>query len=573
MRTRLLVLAGLLFFSGCSTTFQKRGVEQPVPWHRAGALHELEGLANRDGKLVDLRKLNLRLDAEARSIERYRDKGPDGKDKSDFTLGIIEIADDGTFNPAQYRQVFEQLRCELRLAEKLPEEETKRPLTGCEEEYLHLDSKGTLLVVFVHGWHHGCRTCDRDIACFRYVLNELRMAEKQANTGRRVVGVYVGWRGRVLPGRFDVASIWNRKDAARRLGRTAGKELLNDLHDLWMKNTNVTMVTAGHSLGGAFLLSAARGRLTANAADIYRSDPNERTYRTVRAQGERAGPREAGDGTTSEKALRARFGDLLVLLNPAIEADDWKAFDGDLLDEELKGEVAEKELGPDLDRPTRALFEFLGDRELPLDKFGKYHRDQLPVLIAIASEADSAVGRIFPVSRWLAGANVVKNPQVFWRRAQRTAVGHYPAHVTHELKFAGPPRRAEPDYRMESCQCPKEWTESAIPVAIELTLQPEAAVDDPRDFFRSKDGRATWRKGSWSLELTPDRACERPEDKSPNVSRCRGWDSSSPYVVIRTDERVIASHSDVFNPVLIGFLKEYLGAYRSARMSDAKTGF
>jgi hypothetical protein len=396
------------------------------------------------------------------------------------------------------------------------------------------------------------------------MLNELSKAEKAARTGRRVMGIYVGWRGRAIWGRGDVLSIWSRKDTAQRLGRIAGKQLLDDLHKRWAdpdEYPGMNMITAGHSLGGAFLLSAARGRLTGNIRDLVLGE--QRTYRTVRAEGDRV---EASKKAKT-KALRARFGDLLLLLNPAIEADDWLAFDRDLKDRRF--EKKEDPGGSRVVTPT--IVEAMRESEFPIDKLDPYSSEQLPVAIALASTADSAVGTIFPISRWMAGLAFHKHPKMYLSSAERAAVGHYGEHVTHTLERADAAERddpkvreeaGKPHYEVQQCQCPAAWTK-AYPTTAKSTdadgspalASIESTPADPRVLFaESVDKPRKW----GALKLTPDRNCEVGDN-------CRGWDDSSPYFVIEADHRAIAGHSDVFNPTIIGFLSEYVSAYRQYR--------
>jgi hypothetical protein len=69
-----------------------------------------------------------------------------------------------------------------------------------------------LLVVFAHGWHHGCGTCDRDLACFRRVLDYLSNIP-EIKRERQVVGVFLGWRGRSLGKKANSLTLWNRNQS------------------------------------------------------------------------------------------------------------------------------------------------------------------------------------------------------------------------------------------------------------------------------------------------------------------------------------------------------------------------
>ena len=132
MKKALGVCAAVLLLSalGCTSTYQRRGTEKPL--NRPITMSELEGVQHVD------QQLNL----EARSIEQF--KTENGKP---FDIGVIEINDDGFSNEAQTRQGLDHVSRRL--------------------------SAGALVVTFVHGWHHGPRVCDRDICCFRRVLDRI----------------------------------------------------------------------------------------------------------------------------------------------------------------------------------------------------------------------------------------------------------------------------------------------------------------------------------------------------------------------------------------------------------------
>ena len=462
------VLSSILVACTVTTEYQRRGVEAPLVGEYS--VQELEyPTASAEA---------IRLDLEARSIEKFS--------HPDFSLGIVEIDDRGTTNSTQYEQVKNEL---------------KKTLDAGDQE------QGTLLVVFVHGWHHDCATCDGNLSCFRRLLAELRRRELLPNGyGRAVVGVYIGWRGRAFEGLADYVSIWNRKWLAEDIGHRAGKEVLNDLHALWSKHPRAMMVTIGHSLGGTFLLSAIRGTLTGNAGNLITG--RSRFTAVVRAQASR---REAGPFV---KALRARFGDVVVLMNPAIEAAAYEVFNSD-----LRG-------------------------ALPNEKGQKYDRHQLPILITIASDADWPNRRLFPAARGIAAVDLLHHFEIWSQKSQLLALGHLDSQVTHKLSYANTriaplaPEIVEPKPQ-PLCTCDVEWQRFAPPP-----------------------------KSAEKYETTMMQLLGAPTASGfsdPNVSlvlnRGRDWDVHSPYIVIATDASMMEDHDDIFNPRLVGVLADIFDAY------------
>jgi hypothetical protein len=462
MHRLTLLLVATLILSGCTTRYQVRGTENILD---STNYEDLIG----QSEIHRARQISM----EHQSIEKY----------NGFSLGIIEISDEGAVNPRQKKQVMDWI-----------EQET---------------SQGGLLIVFVHGWHHGARTCDRDLCCFRAALSEL----KKARAGKRgaVVGLFLGWRGESLPySGWNVLTLWDRKRVAEHIGRTAGKEILLELEErVWNENPDLTMVSIGHSLGGALLFQAVKGRLTGNISDIELG--KVRSYRVVRTEESRVDALR-----WHEKARRAGFGELVVLVNPAIEASEYKVFDNDLKDNNVNCS------GP----PCRAE---LVRKLLPYDKEQPFPQLQMPVLMTVASEADTAVGRIFPVARWI---EALIRPRYF-ARPYWTGMGHYGPQMTHRLE--APKRQASPQEAVSgNCGCPKMVEGLQDIGAVEVQLTSSAGVEDIG--------------GGLKFGLTQKRLE-------------RGWDTNSPYLVIQANEGVISEHSDIFNPSFVAFLRAYIDAY------------
>jgi hypothetical protein len=237
----------------------------------------------------------------------------------------------------------------------------------------------------------------------------------------------------------------------------------------------------------------------------------ESAYRVARATGDRADDDE-------RKTLRSRFGDLVVLINPAIEATAFNPLFNDMPDPAAPRELKE-----------------LIERRLPYDKHLPYSDDQLPILMTLASRADTAVGRIFPLG------------QVVWKifhpwslagpDSDYSGIGRYGPHLTHRLTVAEEPgeppraceRRREPN--VDNCECSKSY--------------PSALRDRPTvDFGRTES--------QTFLGLRFERLRST-------------WDPNCPYYVVETDCHVIGEHSDVFNERLVAFLSTFVASYTSAK--------
>lgn len=486
MRRTVVALLVAVCLNACHTSrYQLRGTEpardKPI------ALKEFVGT----DELAHARQ----IDTESRSIENF-----DG-----FTVGVLEIGDDGNINESQKKQVMTMVRDKMK-------------------------GNGGLVVVFVHGWHHGPRTCDRDLCCFRRVMEQIaagrdQRLRKEAEPlykeykPQNVVGLYIGWRGESIALRgVNLTTINNRKKVAERIGRTAGKEILLELHDLWNENHNMKLVSVGHSLGGAFLFKAAKGKMTGNVSDI--EEKRTRSYRVARAKCDREEAFHA-----QRKAIRAGIGDVMVLVNPAIEASEYVAFDKDLKDAAWSGKEHDQ----------------LVAARQPYDKNVPYDERQLPVLVTLASKADTAVRAIFPIARYITGN---------FSPAAARGLGHYPPFVTHQLKSTTEPitetEKAERQPRQrnaDACDCSMLAENLEIP---------------SRELDLARSGE-TQTFGSYVLELDQARAK-------------RGWDAHSPYYVIQTTEKIAAEHSDIFNKEFVGFLVNFIDAFERAPSYERNRG-
>ena len=167
---------------------------------------------------------------------------------------------------------------------------------------------GVAVFVFVHGWKHNAKTNDSNVRQFREFLS--RAAENQIVGEKKVIGLYLGWRG-------DITSVpivrnlsyWGRKGVAEEIGSGAVTEVFSQLHKILVENfeensgNNIlyknNYVIIGHSFGGGIVLSALH--------DVMLKDLVS------------ANPLVMNESKKCQKIKR--YADALVLLNPAIEAN------------------------------------------------------------------------------------------------------------------------------------------------------------------------------------------------------------------------------------------------------------
>jgi hypothetical protein len=255
-------------------------------------------------------------------------------------------------------------------------------------------NNNVIMLTFIHGWNHNANGEPEsgNISSFRQLLAETA----KENPSSRVVGLYVAWRGQSLRGFLTYATFWGRKKTAHEVGQNGFTTTLLELEDIikgqQRSKSRNTMVTIGHSFGGAALYSSIKNVLA------------ERYIQS----------RPFGSDNSVEG-----FGDLVVIVNPAFES-----------------------------------IQFQSLYELAQDECRAYPEDQLPRLIVLSAFEDKAVRWTFPIGRSIstvleAHRNDASAPycvpfelvegvdrkeyQVNQRSADIIAIGHHEAYVTHIL--------------------------------------------------------------------------------------------------------------------------------------------
>jgi hypothetical protein len=72
---------------------------------------------------------------------------------------------------------------------------------------------------------------DEDVLTFRRVLTGLNHLENQT-CHRKVIGLYVGWRGNVLPDPVANVSFWDRQSIAAKVAQGSVRELFARIRSL-----------------------------------------------------------------------------------------------------------------------------------------------------------------------------------------------------------------------------------------------------------------------------------------------------------------------------------------------------
>ena len=255
------------------------------------------------------------------------------------------------------------------------------------------DDGGVVVLTFVHGWKHSADEADDNVQEFKGSLQRTVALLKErfgggALAGRRLVGVYVGWRGAsiTVPG-LEQLTFWDRKAVAEELGSGGVTRLLLELDRATGDSPGNVLVVIGHSFGGAIVVRALSELMT-----------------------ERVMVRNGADGDA-----RA-FGDGVIVINPAIEASQAlhlveAAIDADYHASQLPLFVS---LSSDADRATHYAFPagqtigLLSWKQTVLTRGHSYDRRR--------------PGQAIPLSE---------------KHLDATTVGNFAPYLTHRLRYHG----------------------------------------------------------------------------------------------------------------------------------------
>jgi len=356
-------------------------------------------------------------------------------------------------------------------------------------------TRDLLMVVFVHGWKHSAAPGDANINTFRHVLanlsdTEAHLARAADTPARQVVGLYFGWRGGSLPVKYlENITFWDRKNTAQKVGHGGVAEVLSQLEDIKLTkdsmvcrdraesknndtlcNSNTRLVVVGHSFGGAVMQTAL--------AQILEN----RFVQTI--------------GPAGRKSDVEGFGNLVVLINPAFEAN---------LFTPMSDMAAERRT---------------------------YFPSQLPVMLVLTSEADAATRYAFPFGRWFStmfekthdrrrrNAETGQTETISERNANIRAVGHFEPYRTHRLYPTTEHTREE--------------------------LKTAGIADSIRMFERSS--RDWVCDGPGSKITFGDVVLERTANSA----------GRNPFLVVQVDRRLIHDHNDIDDPRVIEFVKQMI---------------
>lgn len=232
-----------------------------------------------------------------------------------------------------------------------------------------------IVYLFVHGWHHNSKNVDDNLIGFK---NFLKVSSTQ-HPDKKITGIYVGWRGESLNIPYlNIATFWGRKNTSIDVGDSSIIDFLTRLELVAQNNKNTEktkLIAIGHSFGASVLLSAIDSLLV------------ERINKS---------------GSESVQG----YGDITILLNPAIEA---------------------KRFYPIYTAINRRISESGNEA---------YANQEKPIFAIITTEKDYATRLLFPIGRFFSTVFERHIPTLDKHSEFKMdifTVGHYKPFFTHSM--------------------------------------------------------------------------------------------------------------------------------------------
>jgi len=356
-------------------------------------------------------------------------------------------------------------------------------------------NRETLIYVYAHGWKHNASACDNNVVCFSRLLERLDLVEKKLRTDESA-------QERTVVG---VYVGWR--------GLPFGSAF-NNL-SFWSRKDTAARV----GRGGVFELLTRLNDYRDSRQAGKETDPL-RTQLIITGHSfgglvvysalshalmERAA-RTTPDINGTQYDQAKSFGDFVMLVNPA--------FEGSLYE---------------------PLFHIATNR--------CYDKKQRPVTMIVTSEADSATRVAFPIGRGLSTIlQHAKSPQQ--RESILKTIGHNPRYVTHDLtdeSGSGEQAKVVDD---SQCGCPyleptAVWNQQSL---MNLMGASAAVVLGANDY----SGRVP--EASDPIKLT---SVSGKSTGSP-------YAANYPYLVVKTDEKLIPNHNAIYNERFTTFTQAFM---------------
>lgn len=440
-----------------------------------------------------------------------------GKDDSPVCLTFIEVDDMG--------ELFDKVEIDNAL----------RTIRKANDLASSQQGADPIVITFVHGWKNNASETNDNVRGFKAALQEVYRRTQP----RRVIGVYIGWRGDLVRSYFPVArqfSYFNREATAIRVPGATLSSALTQIATRTHENRNALAIYIGHSFGGLLLertLSEATASQIAEAS-IYAQEVGESTDPQVKAD-KRIAARLAVDARA----------DLVIFINPAGAATEAKQ----MLDFLTYNRYIYRPL-------SNASSE--SDSPAPAQTGSELDR---PLFVSITSTADLAtkvalpIGHSFPLLGFKSNGSFRNLGQAPNQKYDLSCFDPHREHSSWELRTKEEGAQAQSSYYMSTAPHMQVLQSHVMLKAVGAnqmrvsstgeTIQiqdPNAIASCNRDLFNKQNLNIVS-----TFRLRDTQACFAVQER-PN--RCNG----TPYWLMEIDPDVVPDHGTIFTGRLISFL-------------------
>jgi len=399
-----------------------------------------------------------------------------------------------------------------------------------------------IVITFVHGWKNNASEDNGNVKGFTAALREIYGRAG----GRRVIGIYIGWRGDLVSKYMPIArqfTYYNREATAIRIPGVTLASALTQIAATAHENRNSSVTFVGHSFGGLLLertISEATASQIAQAS-IFEHDAIKADAAAVKAPQEEA--KKALRQVAVEKHQAALLAtdarpDLVVFINPAGAATEAKQMLDFLTGSQLSFQPS------------------TSDSHISLN-----HDDDRPLFVSLSSTTDLATKVALPIGHYL--------PYVkFKLYGSFRSLGGSPDEA-YSLKCYDPhkkPPYSEEKTKSEGAQAQGSNYLSSAPhtqvlqshvmlKAVSANEMKVASTGDVIHFTNSKAIAGCDRQllnqehpGIVStFRLSDTNTCFAVQEKT---DRCNG----TPYWIMELDPDVVPDHGTIFTQRFIEFL-------------------
>ncbi len=404
-------------------------------------------------------------------------------------------------------------------------------------------AKAPIVIVFIHGWKNNAAWGNDNVRGFK---SSLQVIYGRNRGTRPVRGIYIGWRGDLIPASIPVArqfSLYNREATAIRIPGATLSSALTQIALRTHENKDALAIFVGHSFG-ALLLERTLSEMTASQLSVENIAQQEADTATSAGASDDAAVQQL-----MAKRATASRADLNIFVNSAASATEAKQMLNFLTSSEARY------------TPFRN----------PGDKVSA--DDDRPLYVAVTSTADAATKLALPIGHYLPDVGFKQKGSfrnVSTEKGNEYGLACYdphpdPHHWTLTSKAEG--AQDQSSYYLSSAghmavlqshQMLKAINDKQMKVASTgevMNVSPQAIAECRKDLFDSSLHIIS------TFRLYDTHQCfaiqERPK-------RCNG----TPYWLMEIDPDVVPDHSTIFTGRFISFMIDSFFTQPNGRMMN-----